>query len=262
MKLTDAEVIVPMSREEAVSAFGDGADVTVVAGGTILVPQLATTRLRPARALLLTRAGLDGLERANGTLRIGATTTIARLADDAPEPLASFARRLGDYEIRAQATIGGNLCAPPGRDAPRGDLQAPLLALGARVRSTGAGGERTDTIDDFLAGGSEGRLVLELEIGVPVRAGSARLDRPHAHSYSILAVAWAETADGLRVAVSGAGPRAVRARSVERALADGADSAAAAERVLEDVEPADDALASAWYRTRMLPQLVASALNQ
>jgi CO/xanthine dehydrogenase FAD-binding subunit len=104
--------------------------------------------------------------------------------------------------------------------------------------------------------------VLELEVDEPKRAGAARLRRPHAHSYSVLSVAWAETAAGARVAVAGAGPRAVRCPAVERALVEGAGAAAAAERVLEDVEPRDDALASAWYRRRMLPQLVARALQE
>jgi CO/xanthine dehydrogenase FAD-binding subunit len=261
MKLSDCEVVVPSSPEEAARAFGDGGGVTVIAGGTIVMPQLTIGRVRPERAVLLARAGLDGISRENGTLRIGAATPVARLVGDAPEPLAAFAANVGDFEIRSQGTIGGNLCAPPGAETPRGDLQAPLLALGARVRSTGAGGERTDSIDDFLAGGPDGRLVLDIEVDAPARAGSARVGRPHAHAYSILAVAWAETADGVRVAVSGAGPRAVRATSVEQALAGGADAAAAAERVLDDVEPVDDALASAWYRRRLLPQLVARALG-
>jgi CO/xanthine dehydrogenase FAD-binding subunit len=65
----------------------------------------------------------------------------------------------------------------------------------------------------------------------------------------------------LRVAVSGAGPIAVRSRAVEGAVADGADNAAAAERVLDDVSPHDDALASSWYRGRTLPVLVRRALD-
>lgn len=253
MKLTDAEVLVPSSPEEAVQAFGDGRDVTVFGGGTILMSEVAMGRVRPVRALLLTRAGMDGVTRENGTVRIGATVPVARLVDEAPEPLATFAHTVGDYEIRAQATIGGNLCAPPGRESPRGDLQAPLLALGARVRSAGAGGERTEPVDDFLAN-PEGRLVLAIEVDEPRRASTASLHRPHAHSYSILSVACAETADGIRVAVAGAGPRAVRCPSVERSLA--------GERVLDDVNPQDDALASAWYRRKMLPTLVARALTQ
>src|SRR5689334_2836356 len=104
----------PTSAEEAVSAFGDGAGITVLEGGT---------------------------------MTIGAMTPVAALVDGAPEPLATFARNVADYEIRGQATLGGNLCAVPGGTTPVGDLQAPLLALGARVRSAGAGGERTDSID-------------------------------------------------------------------------------------------------------------------
>ena len=47
--------------QDAASAFGDGADVTVIAGGTIVMPELAHGRLRPRRALLLGRAGLSGV---------------------------------------------------------------------------------------------------------------------------------------------------------------------------------------------------------
>ena len=65
------------------------------------------------------------------SVRIGAATPVADLGD-APEPLATAAKHVADGEIRAVGTIGGNLCAPAGGSAPRGDLQAPLLALGAR----------------------------------------------------------------------------------------------------------------------------------
>ena len=254
-------VLVPTSAEEAAAAFGDGSGITVLAGGTTVVPALKLGRIRPERTLFLGRAGLDRIERSNGTLRIGAMTPVSALVDATPEPLASFARHVADYEIRGQATIGGNLCAMPGGTTPTGDLQAPLLALDARVRSVGAGGERTESIDDFLAGGT-GRLVLEIEIERPKRAGAAAVRRPHAHAYSVLAVAAAETANGIRVAILGAGPRAVRAASVEQALGGGASAAEAAAKALEDVEPADDALASAWYRRQVLPGLVERALEE
>jgi CO/xanthine dehydrogenase FAD-binding subunit len=48
---------------------------------------------------------------------------------------------------------------------------------------------------------------------------------------------------------------------VEQALADGADPAAAAQRILDDVTPQDDALASAWYRGRVLPLLAQRTLD-
>jgi CO/xanthine dehydrogenase FAD-binding subunit len=168
---------------------------------------------------------------------------------------------LADLEIRGQATLGGNLCAPPGDESPRGDLQAALLVLDAQVRSTGAGGERSEPVEDFLAAGPAGRLVLDVELADPEAAASASVRRPHAHAYTIMRVCAARVGGELRVAVSGAGPVAVRSRAVEGAVADGADHAAAAERVLDDVTPHDDALASSWYRSRTLPVLVRRALD-
>jgi aerobic carbon-monoxide dehydrogenase medium subunit len=247
-----AEVIVAASREEAVDAFGDGDGVTVVAGGTIVMPEIAYGRLAPKRALLIGRAGLAGVRREDGRTIVGAATTLAEL-EDAVEPLGTCARRVADLEIRGQATIGGNLCAPPGEEGPRGDLQAALLALDAQVRSTGAGGERTEPVEDFLAAGPDGRLVLDVSFADPEAAATASVRRPHAHSYTILRVCAARTGGELRVAVSGAGPKAVRSRAVE--------SSGDPDRVLDDVSPHDDALASAWYRSKALPVLVRRALD-
>ena len=165
------EVVVPASPDEAVAAFGDGDDVTVFGGGTILTVELAHGRLSPRRALLLERAGLDGVHDEGGRTTVGAMTRVAAL-ESAPEPLGATAAHVADREVRAQATIGGNLCAPPGRESPRGDLQAALIALGAQVRSVGAGGERTEPVEDFLAAGPEGRLVLD---GVLRRAAGRRV---------------------------------------------------------------------------------------
>jgi CO/xanthine dehydrogenase FAD-binding subunit len=247
------EVIVAASSEEAVDAFGDGDGVTVVAGGTIVMPEITHGRLRPTRALLIGRAGLSGVQRSDGRTTIGAATTLSEL-EDAAEPLGTCARRVADCEIRGQATLGGNLCAPPGEESPRGDLQAALLALGAQVRSAGAGGERTEPVEDFLAGGARGRLVLDVSFADPEAAATASVRRPHAHAYTVMRVCAARAGGELRVAVSGAGPTAVRLPSVE---SDGAD----AERALDDVTPHDDALASSWYRSKVLPVLVRRALD-
>jgi carbon-monoxide dehydrogenase medium subunit len=258
--VSPTDVLIPSSAEEAVESFGDGRGITVVAGGTIVMPALKAGTLRPERTLVLAKAGLEGIRKDGRTLTIGAMTPVLALVGETPEPLSTFASYVADYEIRAQATVGGNLCAPPGPESPRGDLQAPLLVLGARVRSVGAGGERSEPINDFLANG-EGRLVLEIEVDEPKRASAAALGRPHAHAYTIMAVAAAEAAEGIRVAVTGAGPQAQRLPSVEQALADGEDPKAAAARASDDASPEDDALASAWYRAEMLPVVVERALN-
>ena len=122
------------------------------------MPELTHGRLKPDKVLMLGRSGLDKVTREGGTVTIGAVTSVSAL-EELDEPLSTAARHVADREIRAQATVGDNLCAGPGPEAPRGDLQAPLIALGARVRSAGKGGERTEPVEDFLAGGTNGRLV-------------------------------------------------------------------------------------------------------
>jgi carbon-monoxide dehydrogenase medium subunit len=249
--LADVAVVVPTSPDEALAAFGDGSDVTVVAGGTIVLPDLAAGRLRPKRAILLARAGLDGITRDGGRVTIGATTPVAAL-EGGDEPLATAARNVADPEVRGQATVGGNLCTEASDDAPRGDLQAALIALGATVRSGGKGGERSEPVEDFLAGGRD-RLVLDVSYDeAPRQTGYASARRPHAHHYTILAVSAAKRDGELRVAATGVGPRAVRLTAVEQ-------SGSAAD-ALTGLEPRDDALASAWYRSQLLPRLVERAL--
>jgi CO/xanthine dehydrogenase FAD-binding subunit len=255
------EVLLPTSPDEAIAAFGDGAGVTVVGGGTILMPEITYGRRRPEkRLLLLDRSGLSGVTRGDGVVRIGAATPVREL-EAGDEPLASVARTIADPEIRGHATVGGNLCAAAGAAAPRGDLQAPLLALGARVRSAGPQGQPDEPLEDFLASDRAGRLLLEVVYDdVERRAGYGSVHRPHAHHYSILSACATRSGGETRVAVAGAGPVAVRATSVEQAIAAGEPAAIAAHKVLDDVDPKDDPLASSWYRKRVLPTVVARAL--
>jgi aerobic carbon-monoxide dehydrogenase medium subunit len=249
------ETLVPTTASEAAELFGDGGGITVVAGGTILMPLLTAGTVAPERALLLHRSGLDAVERDGGVVRIGATATIEALAEGDEPLLARFAREIADAEVRRAATVGGNLCAPPGASMQRGDLGAPLIALGARVRSTGAGGERTDAVEDFLGGDRTGRLVLSVEYDAAERrCGAATMRRRHAHSYSIANVAVCDGPDGLRIGVSGVAATAVRARSAE--------ASRNPDDVLQDVQPVDDALASAEYRREILPLLVRRALDE
>ena len=250
-----AETLVPRSIDEAVQLFGDGDGITVFAGGTTLMPEIAAGRMSPARALLLHRSGLDDLRADGDVIRMGPMVTVATLADGADGLLARFAQQVGDGEIRAAATVGGNLCATAGLGSQRGDLGAPLIALGARVRSTGKGGERTEAVEDFLAGDRSGRLVLEIDYDHPTGAWSAQtLRRRHAHSYAIANIAACSSGDGIRVGVSGIGPAAVRCRSVEQSRNAG--------DVSKDVDPVDDAVATADYRRRMLVVLVRRALDE
>ena len=52
------EVLLPTSPDEAARAYGDGDGVTVLGGGTIVVPEITYGRLRPGRVLMLGRSGV------------------------------------------------------------------------------------------------------------------------------------------------------------------------------------------------------------
>ncbi len=251
------EVLLPSSAAEAAALYGDGADVTVIGGGTIVMPSFAGGRLRPRKALVLTRAGLAGVTRNGGTTTIGATTPVQELVGLA-EPVGACAANVADGEIRRQGTVGGNLRAGPGSDAPRGDLQGAFLALDAVARSTGAEGEVTEPLEQFLGAGN--RLLLDVSFEEPATGAFAAIQYPHTHAYTVLAVSGCRARDGtVRLAATGlAGPGA-RLRSAE---AQAADPIAAGVAALDDVAFADDALASSWYRAKTLPVLVRRVLAE
>ena len=254
------EVLIASSPDDAATLFGDGSGITVIAGGTVVLPEITYGRLSPERVLMLSGAGLDTHTVADGIVTLGAGLPISALAGltGTVTGLAACALNLADNEIRAQGTVGGNLCVGHGLDAPRGDLQGPLLALDATVRSTGAGGERSEPVEDFL-GHRDGRLVLEVSFEVPAASSFAALDYPHTHEYTVLAVTGVLAADGtVRLAATGLAGTGARLRAAE-AVAD--DPAAAGAAALDDVTFGDDALASAWYRGKTLPVLVRRVLT-
>lgn len=251
------EVLMPGTPAEAVELFGDGGNVTVIGGGTIVVPAVAAGRIAPARALFLGHAGLSGITRTGETVTIGATTSVASLVD-LGAPLGACAANVADPEVRAQATVGGNLCATGDGQVPRGDLQGALLALDAQVRSHG-GGERTEPLEQFLAAHA-GRLVLDVSYREPAAGAFAAIVYPHTHTYTVLAVSAARSQDGVvRLAASGLADGAARLHAAERLAGDPEAAGAAA---ASEASFADDALASAWYRAKTLPVLVRRALTQ
>lgn len=245
------EVSIPNSCTDAKRVFSQSAEVMVVSGATIVMPALRSGRLAPSHVMLLTRAGLDRVQHEPHRVRIGAATRLAELGE-LPEPLASAVRGVADPEIRAQATIGGNVCATASAGVPMGDLQGPLIAMGAKVRWTDGADERLDGIEEFLRRSAGRWLVLGIEVGIPEHGAFAALRRPHSHGYTPLSVSAAVVAGELRLAATGLAEHGVRLRSPKDPRP-----------VDEDrLDPQDDALASAWYRREMLPVLVRRCLAQ
>ncbi len=146
MKPAPFDYVAPSTIEEAVAALAaaDG-DAKVLAGGQSLIPILALRLSRFDRLVDLRLVdSLQGAERANGTLRIGAMTRQADLEHDASvaEAAPLLARALpliGHFQIRNRGTIGGSIVHAD----PAAELPAVALALDAELDLAGPDGART-----------------------------------------------------------------------------------------------------------------------
>lgn len=265
-----SEYALAETPEEAGRLVAADPDAIVMAGGTTVMPRAMLGELSGRRVIGLARAGLDTVSQ-NGATTIGATTPLHTVAglDGAPL-LAAAAQSIGSWALRTTATAGGNLLV----GSPYGDLVPPLLALDAEITVAGADGTRRLTLADALAADSllePGELLTE--IVVPAAEGATdfqRCARRAAGAPSIVTVAARIRRDGeaiaeARLAIGAVGPRAMRIAEAEDALVGSAGGeeaiAAAVAAASSAVEPADDSIASAWYRARMVDLHVRRALQ-
>src|SRR5262249_30814314 len=155
-----------------------------------------------------------------GAITIGALAThddVARSAEVARAipALATLAGAIGDAQVRNRGTLGGSVAhADPAADYP-----AALFALGAHV----VAGCPEIPADAFCTGLFEtalGRdeLVTAVRFPIPKRAAYAKFAH-RASKYALVGVMVAETAGGVRVAVTGAGAKVFRVPAFEAALA-------------------------------------------
>jgi xanthine dehydrogenase small subunit len=262
------EYVLATSAEQAAGLVGEPG-TALMGGGTLLMPQASAGTLGAERVVGLHAAGLDYVRR-NGTTAIGAMSPLATLAtlDDLPA-LRSAAQGVGGWALRNTATLGGNLHAA----APYGDLAPVLLALDATVRLVGASGERTVALADWLTEDGDRRAEVLAEVVVPSPRGLTAHRRHARRAANSPAVASAAVRlvieDGAvaeaRVAVGAVAPQALRVAAAEERLtgapADAAAIAEAAEAAAAAASPADDPVASAWYRRRMTAVCVRRALE-
>ncbi len=267
--------LLPHSLSEALDLVDrHGPTLLVMAGGTVAMPLINEGISLPEAVMGLRRAGLDGLTRTDGSLRIGATTTLTQLADQDDVPLLrEAARRTASWSVRNLATVGGNLFTPP----PGGDVAVALLALDATVTLASTRGERAVALADFFTGFMTTGLAADellVSIEVPIRDDPAtfiKFGRKHANTPAVVAVAVRVAWGGgrvsdARIALGAAGPHPIRASAAERGLVGTSlgrdDIAAAAEAAVASSEPFTDAIATDWYRRRMVGVFVARALEQ
>lgn len=273
--MTVSTYFLPASVPEALGLLGQhGPDLLVIAGGTVAMPLINEGISLPRQVMGLRRAGLDGLARGGDELHIGATVTLTRLAEQRDVPLlAEAARRTASWAVRNMGTVGGNLFTPP----PGGDVATALLALDARVTVTGPAGAREIGLADLWTGFlttslAPDELVTSLAVRTDVpgeRTAFVKFGRKAVNTPAVVTVAARATfeagrATDVRIALGAAAQHPVRLARSEAAVAGTAldDTAldAAAALAAEDADPVTDAVASDWYRRRMVGVFVRRAL--
>lgn len=271
----------PSSLSEAITLLGAaGGDSKAIAGGQSLLP-LMKLRLAAIGTLVDLRnvPEMRGIRSDAGGVIYGAMTTYLQALDSpitqSKAPLLAQAiRQVGDLQVRARGTIGGSLAHAD----PAGDLPAVALALNAQMRASGPGGERTIAGNDFFTdmlttalNPDELLTSVRFEATDTPHTGTAYVKHRHpASGYAVVGVAAVVRLDAngncqeARIGITGAGPHAVRATSVEQAMAGQpmAHAAMASEHATDGLDLLGDYYASADYRGHLTRTLTIRALHQ
>ncbi len=274
---------VPSSIAEAAQLLQHG-DVTIVAGGTDLTPQIeAGARQFAATLLNIQRIEeMRGVSVSDGRYRIGGLTTVTdileskTLAAEVPV-LVEAADHFASPQIRNAATLAGNLC----NASPAGDMCIPLLLLDAEVElaswAEGSVSTRRVALSDFFTGPGKsvlkaGELLTAIEFDQPSAGFKASFQksgpRPALEistvSMGVAAVLTDGELTGVRVAIGAVAPIPLRATKTESVLEgqslDEGLVNRAAEAVQNEVKPIDDVRASAWYRKHLTGVYIRRAL--
>ena len=257
----------PATLEKALSALAaSGGSARVLAGGMSLLPLMKLGLASPENLIDIGRLqelkGSKALP--DGGYELGALATYADVLETTQ---LDFAREtilgIGDLQVRNRGTVGGSIAHAD----PASDMPALGLALDYSLVLRSARGERVVPVDGFFVGPFQtamapDEILVSLRRGpLPAGAGGAYQKlAQRASGYSVVGVAAVVARTGgsishARVALTGVGEVAYRAKAVEAALvgSDGsADAiAAAAAHATDGVTVSGDIHADREYRSSM-----------
>jgi carbon-monoxide dehydrogenase medium subunit len=266
----------PKSLEEAVGMLqSSGEEAKLLAGGHSLLPLMKLRLAAPALLVDLRRVpGLHGVQREDGTWRIGAMVAHAELEHTPELGLVSRAAgTIADPQVRNRGTIGGSLA----HGDPASDLPGVLLAAEGKVTVQGQGGQRTleasELFRDYLQTALEPAEVLT-EVRVPALDGygfSYQKFNRRSEDWAMVAVSalvkqTGDICEDVRVGMTNMGSVPLRAPAVEEALRgqplNGDTIKAAAERAAEGTDPPADLNATADYKRHLARVLCLRALQE
>jgi carbon-monoxide dehydrogenase medium subunit len=281
MKSAPFEYHAPEKVSDAATLLRDfGDEAKVLAGGQSLVPIMALRLARFDHVIDLNRVGeLRGIERRNGTVRMGAMTRQAEIESDstvagAVPLLARATPFIGHFQIRNRGTLGGSLAhADPAAEYP-----AVALALDAEFEVANVGGSRNVPASEFFV--STFMTALDAEdvltaVHFPVWGGrSGFAVEEVARRFGDFALTGAVCGvelDGDRIAraaigMFGMGSTPLRATDAEAALTGGSvgdpDLTEVGRTAAASTDPPGDIHASVEYRRKVGAVVVARALRK
>ena len=275
------EVLRPTALAEALEARAAHPDALAIAGGTDVMVSLNFGKVRPPAILDLTGVPeLTGIDREDGTVRIGAGVPYARVIADLHDVLPALAqasRTVGSPPIRNRGTIGGNL----GTASPAGDAHPALLAAGATAELASTSGTRSIPLSDFFTGPGQSALrpdELVTAVTVPVAGAREQFAKIGTRNAMVIAVcSFSIRVDPERrrvgTGIGSAGPTPLRATEAEAFLTgvldehdgwehpvDDATRTRFGELVAQAARPIDDHRGTADYRRHALGVLAARTL--
>jgi len=256
------EIVRPTSLADASSALRKSGG-KALAGGQSLVAAMKLRLAQPGTLVDLSALpDLKGVTRDANGIRIGAMTTHNAVAEspivqkDIPA-LALLAHGIGDRQVRNMGTLGGSIA----HNDPAACYPAAIVALDATIHTT------TSKIaaDDFFHGLYDtalnpGELITAVTFPIPKKAAYVKFPSP-ASRFALVGVFVAQTAGGVRVAVTGAGPCVFRSRELEAALSKSFTAAAARATTVSGEGLNGDLHASPEYRAHLIPVLAARAVD-
>jgi len=249
--------------DDAVKALKSADDGKFLAGGMTLIPTLKQRLANPDCLVDLSACGLSSIDDEGGAIQIGAMTRHVDVAESAVvqkaiPALAHLAAHIGDRQVRNRGTIGGSLA----NNDPAACYPAALLALGGTVHTQ----TRSIAAEDYFDGMfdtalEEDEIIRAVTMPKPEKAAYVKFPNP-ASRYAMVGVFVAKFADGVRVAVTGAGEDGVfRAGDLEAAL----DANFSANAIADGMVSADglmsDIHASADYRAHLIGEMTRRAVN-
>jgi xanthine dehydrogenase FAD-binding subunit len=278
------QYVAPSSLEQAAGYLHAG-DVTILAGGTDLMPQSQGGKLKIKRTLMNIQhiPELKCIAIDDGAIRIGALVSITEIMQSELIKkhlpiLIEACDHFASDQIRNAATLGGNVC----NASPAGDMLVPLLVLDAEVelasKPNGSLTLRRLPLAEFFVGPGKTRrglaeLLTGLRIGLPSAKHYARFfkfgTRPALDistiSIGIAGILNKGTLSDVRVAFGAVAPVPMRAPRTEHALEgrhlDPASIEAVACVARDEVTPIDDIRASAWYRKELIHNITKRMLD-